>query len=79
MIFLMLSGGFSPLESMPEPLQVAIQVSPEVHYVKFAQSVLYRAAGIDVVWRDIAVLAGLGTVFLSFALLRFRTMFASVR
>ena len=79
MILNMLSGGFSPLESMPQPLQVAIQVSPAVHYVKFAQSVLYRAAGIDVVWRDIAVLAGLGTVFLSLALLRFRTMLASVR
>ncbi|MCR6734112.1 MAG: ABC transporter permease [Afipia sp.] len=77
MILFMLSGGFSPLESMPEPLQIAIQVSPAVHYVKFAQSVLYRAAGIDIVWRDLAVLAGLGTVFLGFALLRFRKMLAS--
>jgi ABC-2 type transport system permease protein len=79
MILNMLSGGFSPLESMPQPLQIAIQVSPAVHYIKFAQSVLYRAASIDVVWRDIAILAGLGTVFLSLALLRFRTMLASVR
>ena len=79
MILNMLSGGFSPLESMPQPLQVAIQVSPAVHYIKFAQSVLYRAAGIDVVWRDIAVLAGRGTAFLSLALLRFRTMLASAR
>jgi len=79
MILHMLSGGFSPLESMPQPLQVAIQVSPAVHYVKFAQSVLYRAAGFDLVWRDIAVLAGLGAMFLSLALLRFRAMLAGVR
>ncbi len=29
----MLSGGPSPLESMPEPLQVAVQISPAMHYV----------------------------------------------
>lgn len=76
LILNMLSGAFSPLESMPEPLQVAIQVSPSVHFVNFAQSVLYRAAGIDVVWRHIAVLIVLGAIFLTIALARFRTMLA---
>lgn len=76
LILNMLSGGVSPLESMPEPLQVAIQVSPAVHYVKFAQSVLYRAATIEVVWPHVAVLAVLGAVFLAAALARFRTMLA---
>jgi ABC-2 type transport system permease protein len=74
----MLSGGVSPLESMPEPLQVAIQVSPAVHYVKFTQAVLYRAAGFDVVWQHLAVLGALGTIFLALALVRFRTMLAKV-
>jgi ABC-2 type transport system permease protein len=76
LILNMLSGGVSPLESMPEPLQIAMQVSPAVHYVKFAHSVLYRGAGIDVVWQHIAVMSLLGAVFLSFALARFRTMLA---
>lgn len=76
LILNMLSGAFSPLESMPEPLQVVIQVSPSVHFVNFAQSVLYRAAGIDVVWRHIAVLIVLGAIFLTIALARFRTMLA---
>ena len=76
LILNMLSGALSPLESMPQPFQVAIQVSPTVHYVKFAQSVLYRAAGLDVVWPQIAVLAVLGSVFLAIALARFRTMLA---
>ncbi len=77
MILFMLSGGFSPLESMPEALQTVIQVSPAFHYVKFAQSVLYRAAGLDVVWREVAALIGLGTVFLMFAHFRFRSMLAT--
>jgi ABC-2 type transport system permease protein len=72
----MLSGGVSPLEGMPAPLQVVIQASPTVHYVRLAQSVLYRAAGFDLVWPQFAILAGLGSVFLAVALARFRTMLA---
>jgi ABC-2 type transport system permease protein len=72
----MLSGGISPLETMPEPLQIGLQVSPTMHYVKFAHSVLYRAAGIDVVWPHLAALGLLGSVCLALALARFRTMLA---
>ena len=79
LILNMLSGGVSPLESMPEPLQVAIQVSPTVHYVKFAHSVLFRAAGLDVVWPHLAIIGGLGALFLALALSRFRTMLANAQ
>jgi ABC-2 type transport system permease protein len=72
----MLSGGPSPLESMPEPLQVVIQVSPAMHFVKFTQSVLCRGAGIDVVWPHLAAIGVLGAAFLALALGRFRTMLA---
>jgi ABC-2 type transport system permease protein len=79
LILNMLSGGASPLESMPEPLQVAIQVSPAVHFVKFSHSVLYRAAGIDVVWPHIVALGVLGAAFLALALSRFRSMLAKAQ
>ena len=72
----MLSGGPSPLESMPAPLQSAIQVSPAMHFVKFSQSVLCRGAGLDVVWPDLIILAVLGALFLALALFRFRSMLA---
>jgi ABC-2 type transport system permease protein len=72
----MLSGGPSPLESMPAPLQAAIQVSPAMHFVKFSQSVLCRGAGLDVVWPDLIILAALGALFLAPALARFRSMLA---
>jgi ABC-2 type transport system permease protein len=75
----MLSGGPSPLESMPQPLQVAVQFSPSMHFVKFTQSVLCRGAGIDVVWPHMVVLAALGAVFLAIALARFRSMLAQVQ
>ena len=69
-----LSGTFTPFESMPEWLQYVMYVAPSTHFVKFAQSILYRGAGIDVVWTDLAVMAGLGSAFLAAALSRFRTM-----
>jgi ABC-2 type transport system permease protein len=79
LILNMLSGATSPLESMPEPLQGALQVSPAVHFVKLAQAVLYRAAGLEIVWPQLVVLAALGGAFLTVSLARFRTMLAAAR
>jgi ABC-2 type transport system permease protein len=76
LILNMLSGGPSPLEAMPAPLQSALQVSPAMHFVSFSQSVLSRGAGIDVVWPHLLILAILGAVFLTIALARFRSMLA---
>jgi ABC-2 type transport system permease protein len=79
LILNMLSGAFSPLESVPQILRVILLASPTVHYIDFAQSVLYRAAGLDVVWPQVIVLALLGTVFLAYALSRFRSMLAKAQ
>ena len=76
LILNMLSGATSPIESMPPALQVIIQVSPTVHFVKLAQAVLFRAAGLEIVWPQLLTLAGLGSLFLAAALARFRTMLA---
>jgi ABC-2 type transport system permease protein len=72
----MLSGGPSPLEAMPEPLQVAVQISPAMHFVQFTLAVLSRGAGFNVVWPHLAALTGLGIIFLTLALSRFRSMLA---
>ena len=42
----MLSGGNTPLDSMPLWLARFMQVSPSTHFVAFAQSILYRGAGL---------------------------------
>jgi ABC-2 type transport system permease protein len=72
----MLSGSNTPLESMPPWLATVMQVSPSTHFVSFAQSILYRGAGIDVVWPDFLVVALIGGVFFGFAILRFRAVAA---
>src|SRR5579872_4319384 len=41
----MLSGSYTPLESMPAWLRTIMQVSPSTYFVSYAQAILYRGAG----------------------------------
>src|SRR6516165_1983507 len=72
----MLSGSNTPLESMPPWLATAMQASPSTHFVSFAQAILYRGAGIDVVWPEFVAVAGIGGLFFALAILRFRSVAA---
>ena len=69
----MLSGANTPLESMPPWLATAMQASPSTHFVSYAQSILYRGAGFDVVWPQFLFVAIVGGLFLVVAILRFRS------
>ncbi len=71
-----LSGSNTPLESMPPALQAIMQLSPSTHFVSFAQAILFRGAGLDIVWRDFLAVASVGVLFLGLALLRFRRVTA---
>jgi len=74
----LLSGANTPLESMPPWLSTIMQVSPTVHFVKFAQAILYRGAGFSAVWPEFVIVALIGGLFLGLALLRFRKMTAAI-
>lgn len=72
----MLSGANTPLESMPPWLAMLLQISPTVHFVAFAQAILYRGAGISVVWPQFLIVMVVGGIFLVLSLLRFRSVTA---
>jgi ABC-2 type transport system permease protein len=72
----MLSGSNTPLESMPAWLAGAMQASPSTHFVSFAQAILYRGAGIGVVWPEFLAVAVIGGLFFWLAVLRFRSVAA---
>jgi ABC-2 type transport system permease protein len=76
-VLYLLSGGVTPLEAMPEPLHTLMQFSPATHFTSFAQAVLYRDAGLALVWPDLAAVVAIGGVFLALALLRFRKTMAA--
>jgi len=69
----LLSGGVTPRESMPELVQNLMLAAPTTYFVRLAQAILYRGAGLDVVWVDMLCMLGVGSVFFVAALLRFRT------
>lgn len=71
-VMYLLSGGTTPLDSMPRWLQIAMQFSPSTHFVSLAQAILYRSAGFDVVWPSFAAVTAIGVVFFLSALVRFR-------
>jgi ABC-2 type transport system permease protein len=73
----LLSGANTPLESMPPLLRTIMQISPSTHFVSFSQAVLYRGAGLDVVWPKMLAIVLIGGVFLFLALLRFRSVAAA--
>lgn len=67
-----LSGGTTPRESMPELVQTLMLVAPTTHFVEVGQAILYRGAGIDVVWKPFLWLAIIGAVLFALSLARFR-------
>jgi ABC-2 type transport system permease protein len=69
----MLSGGSTPRESMPEVVQNIMLFAPTTHFVELGQAILYRGAGLSVVWTSYAWLFAIGSVFFLIALKRFRS------
>ena len=67
-----LSGGTTPRESMPELIQWVMLAAPNTHFVLFAQAILFRGAGLDVVWPQFLALTLIGAVLFAFSLERFR-------
>ncbi len=68
----MLSGGMTPRESMPRLVRDLMLLAPTTHYTELSQAILYRGAGLDVVWRAFAALLGTGALLFAVSLARFR-------
>jgi len=75
----LLSGGQTPLESMPIALQKIMQFVPSTHFVSFSQAVLFRNADLSMVWPDLAKMFLIGSAYTAFTLSRFRKMLAAVQ
>ncbi|QTO23349.1 ABC transporter permease [Burkholderia seminalis] len=68
----MLSGSLTPRESMPKLVQDLMLAAPTTHFVEIGQAILYRGAGIDVVWKPFLMLVLIGAVLFLLSLHRFR-------
>ena len=67
----MLSGANTPRESIPFPLRELMLLAPTTHFVELSQAILFRGAGIEVVWRSFLALLAIGGVLFAASLARF--------
>ncbi|WP_029617769.1 ABC transporter permease [Pseudorhizobium marinum] len=67
-----LSGATTPRESMPEIIQTIMLAAPNTHFILLAQAILYRGAGLSVVWPQFVWLAAIALIFFVFSLRSFR-------
>jgi ABC-2 type transport system permease protein len=75
----MLSGGQTPLESMPLVLQKIMQFVPSTHFVSFSQAVLFRDASPSMVWPDLLKMFLIGSAYTVYTLSRFRKMLTAIQ
>jgi ABC-2 type transport system permease protein len=68
----LLSGGTTPRESMPALVQNIMLIAPTTYFVELGQAILYRGAGLSVVWRPMLMLIVIGAVLFTVSLFRFR-------
>ena len=68
----MLSGASTPRESMPEIIQNIMLIATTMHFVTLAQAILYRNAGLDVVWPSFLWLIAIATTFFYVSWQRFK-------
>lgn len=73
-----LSGGTTPRESMPELVQQIMLVAPTTHFVDLAQAILYRGAGLSIIWPQLLAIGGIGALFFLGAMTRFRKTLAQM-
>lgn len=71
MIYLLMSGLFTPIRSMPDWAQWLSQLNPMMHFIRIMRAVLLKGAGAVDVARPIGVLALFGVVVLTLAVRRY--------
>ena len=72
LIFLLMSGLFTPVDSMPDWAQQVAEANPVKHFVSIMRAVLMRGAGLESVGRPIVGLGIAGVAVLGLAVMRYR-------
>ncbi len=68
MVYLLMSGLFTPVRSMPVWAQWMAQLNPVKHFITIMRAVLLKGAGVADVIVPIGILGAFGVVFLSLAI-----------
>jgi ABC-2 type transport system permease protein len=72
MVYMLMSGLFTPVRGMPEWAQWVAQLSPVMHFTQLMRAVLLKGAGLADVTRELGILALMGATVLTIAVRRYR-------
>ena len=71
-IFILMSGLFTPIESMPVWAQVIVKLNPVAYFMEIMRMVLLKGSGLLDIGNKLLILLGFGIVYLSLAVFRYR-------
>jgi ABC-2 type transport system permease protein len=60
---MLLSGSITPYESMPMILQDLMKLMPTSHFVDLSQAILFKGAGLSIIWKKMLIIFIIGVVF----------------
>lgn len=72
LLYLLLSGIFTPVDAMPPWAQALAQLNPVKHFVVVMRTVLVRGGGPAAIWREAAALAAFGAGIMALAVAQHR-------
>ena len=72
LVYLLMSGLFTPVRGMPHWAQWVAEASPVMHFTRLMRAVLLKGAGVADVAHQLVMLALIGTAVLTLAVMRYR-------
>ena len=72
MIFLLMSGFFTPVENIPAALRLVADVNPLRYLIKIIREIFLKGNGIAYFWKDLLALAAIAAALVSVSLLNFK-------
>jgi ABC-2 type transport system permease protein len=72
MVYLLMSGLFTPVDSMPHWVQVAAEFNPVRHFVTIARAILMKGAGFTEILRPLVILVVFATGIFTLAVRQYR-------
>jgi ABC-2 type transport system permease protein len=76
MIYLLMSGLFTPVESMPRWVQILSELNPVRHFVTISRAILVKGAGFAEIVRPLGILSVFAVVVLTTAITRYQKRMA---
>jgi ABC-2 type transport system permease protein len=72
LIFLLMSGFFTPIENIPAGLRFVADINPLRYLMKIIREIFLKGNGIAYFWKDLLTLSGISLTMLTISLLNFK-------